>query len=85
MARETVGKLGVDPNIHCSKVYPVISPRNPISSLKTVGIKLTREQAAHLGQALLAASEKWDDVDITAYRTPNKSDLMHHVTVTSLR
>ena len=85
MAREAVNTLGVDSNIHCSNVYPIISPRNPISALKTVGIKLTSKQAAHLGQALLAASKAWDEIDITAYRAPNKSDSMHHLTVTSLR
>jgi hypothetical protein len=77
--------LGVDPNLHCAQVYPVVGSLKPISSLKTVGIKLTPEQAAHLGQALLAASKEWSDIDITAYRAPNKSDAMHHLTVTSLR
>lgn len=84
MGRESVRKLGVDSNIHCSKVYPVIGSHKSISDLKSVGIKLTRTQAVHLAQALLAASNEWDDIDITAYRAPNKSDLLHHVTVTGV-
>lgn len=85
MARESVRHLGVDSNIHCTKVYPVLGSRKSISDLKSVGIKLTRAQAVHLAQALAAAAREWKDIDITAYRAPNKSDLLHHVTVTGLR
>lgn len=85
MSRESAKQFGVDPNIRCAKVYPVIGSSKSISSLATVGIKLTREQAIHLAEVLLAASKEWDDIDITAYRAPRQSDLTHHITVTSLR
>lgn len=85
MARESVNGLGVDSNIHCTKVYPVLGSRKAAPDLKSVGIKLTRSQAAHLARALKEASKAWDYIDITAYRAPNKADHLHHLTVTGLR
>ena len=85
MSRESAKQFAVDPNIRCAKVYPVIGSSKSVSSLKTVGIKLTRAQAVHLAQVLLAVAEKWDDIDVTAYRDPRQSDSTHHITVTSLR
>jgi hypothetical protein len=84
MSRQTTGQFGVDPNVRCARVYPVPRSRKQIAELKSVGLKLTRDQARHLAQALFAASKHWDEIDITAYRTPRKSDKSHHVTVTSL-
>ena len=85
MARESVKQLGFDSNTHCTKVYPVIGSPKSILNLKSIVIKLSPTQAAHLAEALLAASREWKDIDITAYRAPNKSDGLHHLTVTGLR
>jgi hypothetical protein len=55
-----------------------------MSELKTIGIRLSREQAIHLARVLLAVSQEWDELEITAYRfVTRKSDETHHVTVTS--
>jgi len=84
MRRKSARQFDVDPNIRAIKVYPVIGSNRSVSDLKTIGIKLTREQAIHLAQVLLAVANKWDDIDITAYREPRQSDFTHHITVTSL-
>lgn len=84
MSRHTTSDFGVDPNMRCLRVYPVRGSRKQIANLKSVGLKLTRDQARHLAQALFAASKHWDEIDITAYRRSRKQDNTHQVTVTSL-
>lgn len=84
MNRQTTREFGVDPNVRCEKVYPVSGSRKQLAELKTVGLKLNREQARHLAQALFAASKHWEEIDVTAYRAGRKSDKSHQVTVTSL-
>ena len=85
MRRQSAKQFGVDSNVRCTQVYPVFGSNKPVSSLKTVGLKLTREQAIHLAQVLLAASKEWLEIDITAFREPLKSELAHRITVTSLQ
>jgi hypothetical protein len=54
--------------------------------MKTIGIKSSREQAIHLARVLLAASQEWRHIDVTAYRFhQRKSDESYQVTVTSFR
>ena len=49
-----------------------------------MGIKLSRDQAIHLSRVLLAVSQEWDEIDITAYRLKKrKSDGTYQITVTS--
>src|SRR5579864_7458077 len=67
--RQTASSIKIDPNVRCLRIYPVEDNRNStktISDLKTVGIKLSREQAIHLSRVLLAAAQEWDEIDITA-------------------
>ncbi|MGB4069061.1 MAG: hypothetical protein WBK08_13605, partial [Nitrospira sp.] len=60
--------------------------RKSAPELKTIGIKMTREQALHLARVLLAVTQEWDEIDVTAYRfDKRKSDGTYHITVTSFR
>jgi len=55
-----------------------------LKNLKTIGIKLSKDQAIHLARVLLAVTQDWDIIDITAYRFERrKSDGTYHITVTS--
>lgn len=84
MARKSVASITVNPNLRCQRVYPTENYNHPISALKTVGLKLSSDQAIELARALLAASQDWDEVEITAYRlTPRKIDRTYHITITS--
>jgi hypothetical protein len=84
MPRQTTHSVTVDPNVRCRRVYPVEDSQRQISELKTVGLVLTRDQAIHLARVLLAASQDWEEIDITAYRfSKRKTDGTYHITVTS--
>lgn len=77
--------LSFDPNLRCPKVYPVSGSLKNIGELKTVGFKLSRHQGIPLARLLLAASQEWENVDVTAYRSSQKSsDGTFHVAVTHL-
>jgi hypothetical protein len=55
-----------------------------MEELQTVGLRLTREQALHLARVLLAVTQEWVEIDITAYRFKRRSsDGTYPVTVTS--
>jgi type II secretory pathway pseudopilin PulG len=55
-------------------------------TLKTVGFKVSREQGIALARVLLAVTQDWDEVDITAYRLEKRAvDGTYHITVTSFR
>jgi hypothetical protein len=65
-------------------LYPTRETKRTIENLQTVGTKLTREQAIHLARVLLAVTQEWDEVDITARRFERRqSDGTYSVTVTS--
>jgi hypothetical protein len=83
MPRKSVTAISIDPNIRCRQVYPVKTSNKTLTNLKTVGIRLSREQAVHLARVLLAVTQDWDHLEITAYRNPRQSDGTHQVTVTS--
>ena len=86
MARESTARIRVDPNVRCERIYPTERTRKSVSDLKTVGIKMSNEQAVHLARVLLAASQEWGEIDITAYRFgQRKADGTYKVTVTSYR
>lgn len=58
--------------------------RKAISTLKTVGVKLTRNQGIHLARVLLAVTQDWEEIDITAWRTERRhSDGTYRLTITS--
>jgi len=86
MGRQSAKKIEIDTNLRCKRVYPVEGSSKSVDELKTVGIKLSRDEAIHLARVLLAASQDWTDMDLTAYRTkPRKSDKTYQLTVTSYR
>ena len=85
--RQAASSIKIDPNVRCLRIYPVEDKRNSvktIANLKTVGIKLSRQQAVHLARVLLAAAQEWDEIDITAWRVyKRQSDGTYNVTVTT--
>ncbi len=84
MPRKSPASITIDPNVRCQRIYPVEDTDKNVKDLKTVGIKLTKEQAVHLARVLLAAAQDWDEIDITAYRFGKRqSDGTYHITVTS--
>ena len=86
MARKSPKGIAIDPNVRCLRVYPTEETDKSVKYLKTVGIKLSREEGIHLARVLLAVTQEWDEIDITAYRLERrKSDGTYHITVTSFR
>jgi hypothetical protein len=82
--RKAPASIKIDANVRCDRIYPTEATKKQVSDLKTVGIKLTKDQAIHLARVLLAVSQDWDNIDITAYRfDQRKSDDTFHITVTS--
>lgn len=83
MVRKSPSSIAIEPNVRCLRIYPVEDTTKNIKDLKTIGIKLNKEQAIHLARVLLAVSQEWDNIDITAYRfEKRKSDGTYHITVT---
>ncbi len=86
MPRQTARSIAVDTNVRCLRVYPIESNEKGVRQLKTVGIKLSQEQAIHLARVLMAVSQEWKSIDITAHRFDRRRvDGTYHVTVTSFR
>ena len=85
--RKAASSITIDPNLRCQRIYSVeddASRVKNVAELKTVGIKLSREQAIHMARLLLAAAQDWDEIDITAWRVyKRQSDGTYNVTVTS--
>jgi hypothetical protein len=85
--RQAASSITINPNVRCLRIYPVEDNPNStktIADLKTVGIKLTREQAIHLARVLLAAAQEWDVMELTAWRVyKRQSDGTYNVTVTT--
>jgi hypothetical protein len=66
------------------RVYPIEDTNKSIKDLKTIGLKLSKQQAIHLARVLLAVTQEWEEVDITARRfIRRKSDDTHPITVTT--
>ena len=85
--RLAASSLKIDANVRCLRIYAVednASSTKTIADLKTIGIKLSREQTIHLARVLLAASQDWEEIDITAWRVYKRQlDDTYNVTVTS--
>lgn len=73
----------VNPNVKCKKVYPIGNTKN-LKDLKTVGMKLTKDQALHMAQLLIAVARTAEEVDITGFRKMTKKDGTYQVTITSV-
>jgi len=84
MPRESVRSISIDTNVRCLRIYPVEGSSKVLADMKTVGIRLSHEQAIHLARVLLVATQEWKELEITAYRTsPRQSDGTYEITVTS--
>lgn len=84
MSRKYPTSINVDGNVRCLRIYPIETTDKKISELKTIGIKLSKMQAIHLARVLLAVTQDWDEINITAYRfKKRKSDGTYQITVTS--
>ena len=84
MARKSPNSITIDPNVRCLRIYPTEDTDKNIKTLKTVGIKLSKEQATHLARVLLLVAQEWDEIDVTAYRLKKrKTDGTYQITVTS--
>jgi hypothetical protein len=84
MSRKSSLSISLKPNVRCLRVYPTEETQKTVPELKTVGIKLSKEQAVDLARLLLAATQEWQEIDVTAYRfSKRESDGTYHITVTS--
>lgn len=84
MGRKSVKSITVNPNVRCLRVYPVEGTSKSVKHLKTVGLKLSREEAIQLSRVLLAVTQEWEHIELTAYRLKRrKSDGTYPLTVTS--
>jgi len=84
MPRKTATSIRVDPNIRALRIYPVEETKKQVDDLKTVGIKLNREQAVRLATALLAMAQEYDEVELTGHRFERRKDGTYPLTVTSM-
>ena len=78
--------IKISGNIKCQRVYPVEDEKSrnkTIQDLQTIGIKLSSDQAIKLALVLLAASQEWNEIDLTAWRKRQSSG-EYTVTVTSM-
>ncbi len=83
MSRQSVKEISVKANLRCQRIYPVESNNKHVSELKTVGIKINKYQAIDLARALLAATQEWDEMELTGYRLKRRSDNTFQLTLTS--
>lgn len=86
MARVTASDISINTNLRCNRVYPISETSKSIADLKTIGVKLTRDQAIHLARVLLATTQDWEEIDLTCYRMERRrSDGTYRITVTAAR
>jgi hypothetical protein len=84
--RASGSNIEISSYVKCQRIYPVEDKKSRnihIQDLKTVGIKLSSEQAIKLALVLLAASQEWKEIDLTAWRKPLSSG-EYKVTVTGM-
>jgi hypothetical protein len=81
--RKSPGSITIDPNVRCQRIYPIEGTKKEVADLKTIGFKLTKDQAIHLARVLLAVSQEWEEMEVTGYRFDKRRDGTFHLTVTS--
>ena len=85
MARQSARSIRIGSFVRCNRIYPTEETKREVADLKTVGLRLNKEQAIHLARVLLAVTQEWDDIDITAYRfEKNRKDGTYLITITSM-
>lgn len=83
MPRKSATAVTISPKLRCNRIYPVAGTKKTVAELKTVGFKLTRDQAINLARVLLAVSQSWSTIDVTAFRSKEFSDSTFPITVTT--
>lgn len=83
MSRKSVKSIKISPNLRCQRIYPVEGTKRTAAELKTVGFKLSREQAVSLARVILAVTQDWEQIDITGFRFKRRADNTFQITVTS--
>lgn len=83
MTRKSATSVTISPKLRCQRVYPIQGTKKVVTQLKTVGFKLNRDQAVSLARVLLAVSQNWSDIDVTAFRSKRFSDGTFPITVTT--
>lgn len=83
----SVKSLTVDQNVRCQRIIPVEGDDCPAKHSRrwrghTIAFHLTREQAVHLARVLLAGTQEWDGMWVTAWRNQKRADDTYPVTVT---
>lgn len=84
MPRKSATSVTISPKLRCQRVYPIPGTKRTVAELKTVGFKLTRDQAISLARVLLAVSQNWSTIDVTGFRSKKFSDGTFPITVTSV-
>ena len=84
LKRQSAASVSIKTNVRCARIYPTESTKRTVSDLQTVGVRLTKEQAIHLARVLLAVTQEWEEIDLTAYRFEKRQrDGTYRLTVTS--
>lgn len=82
--RQSASSVRIDTNVRCRRIYPTEETKRSVFDLQTIGIRLDRDQAIHLARVLLAVTQEWSEIDITAYRFEKRQeDGTYRLTVTS--
>ena len=67
MPKKPLTTLTIDTHIRCQQIYPK-EQEAAFRDLKTVGVRLSREEARRLAAALLAAAQEWQEVELVVHR-----------------
>jgi hypothetical protein len=74
MPKKPLTSLIIDTHVRCLQVFPK-EKETGYKDLKTMGIRLSREEALHLARAILAATQEWEEVELVVHRfDKRKSD-----------
>lgn len=81
---KTAAHVKIDTNARALKIYPVENEHDmkPISTMETVGFRLSPAQVIHLVGLLIVASWSGKNVLITGYRNRRRTDGTYGLTVT---
>ena len=83
MPRKSARSVAINSNLRCQRIYPVKGTNKTVEDLTTIGFKLTREQAIDFARVLLAVTQDWSEIDVTGFRSKERSDGTFPITVTS--
>lgn len=74
MPKKPVTSLTIDTHVRCLQIFPK-EKEAAYKELKTMGVKLSRQEALHLARAILAATQEWEEVELVVHRfDKRKSD-----------